>query len=178
MPPKFDGPIRLDERFLTTLDVTALTGVPRKHIENWSVPRGRAAQPVLRLGDRSGPRIRYDLLEAMQYAVMHDLISRVPLSPSIASNAAKLVARYVAEHSPADADGRPLADVNAIPRTLAFAMIMQDDDAQVGLIDPVRSGYMAYSGPYSRAHVVIPIAALVGHVLERLLHIVTSKVRA
>ena len=161
-----EHPIRLDEPRFTTSQIVRLSGCSDKSIRNWT------DRNIVSLGERHFTgRVVYSLLDAIRLAVMHDLTTRVPMKPTDAAGAAELLARYVAEHSPHDDAGHPVADVNAIPRGLAYAMIFgADGKPLVGLVNPDQpGGYADFRGTWGRAHIVLPIAAIVADVLYNLL---------
>ena len=166
---RFDTPPRLDDRRFDTGWLVKLSGVPLKDLENW---QGRR---LLSIGDRlpTGRRM-YSLLDAIQLAAMHGLTRRVPIGPSNAAGAAEVLARYVADNSPRDAAGRPLADYNAIPRSLAYVLAVMDGEWRIDRVS-LSGGYANFAGPWGRAHVVLPIAELVADVLTRLLELVNGQ---
>ena len=165
---RFDGPVLLDERRFGTGEVVRLSGVAEKQIANWH------ARDVLRLGELHFTKRRvYSLLDAIQFAVMADLTQRVPLKPSDAKAAAEYLARYVVEQAPRDAGGRPIADPNAIPRSFAFGLYAVDGVMCVEEVDSTRPGaHVMAQVRWGRAHILLPVAALVGDVIYRLLELV------
>jgi hypothetical protein len=168
MARRYDHAISLDERTYTTAEVAFLSGVAEKNIRNWTAP----ARNVLQVGERHFTgRVVFSLLDAVRLAAMHDLTVRVPLKPSDAAGAAEVLVRYVAEHSPKDGAGHPVADPSAINRTLAFALAYVEGEPHVGLVDSDSD----FRGQWGRAHVVLPIAAIVAGVLSRLLDLATRE---
>ena len=170
MVHRFDTPPRLDDRRFDSAELEKLSGVTRKDSDNW---QGRK---LIVLGDRlpTGRRV-YSLLDAIQLATLHGLTRRVPIGPTAAAKAATVLARYVAEQAPRDADGHPLADFNAIPRSLAYVLAMRDGEWFLDRVSLSR-GYANFAGPWGRAHIVLPIAELVADVLSRLLELVHAQV--
>jgi hypothetical protein len=160
----FDGPVRLDDYRFTLVEAAALANVPDGSVRNW------IKREVLQVGQLhfTGRHI-FSLLDAVRLAAMHDLTIRVPLLPSDAVQAAEFLVREVVKRMPTDADGRPIADPNAIEPAIAVALAVVDGEMNVGLIDPTMPGYAAWNGSWGRAHVVVPIKALVADVLFRLL---------
>jgi hypothetical protein len=155
--------IRLDEPRFTMAEAARISGVPLSSIRNWQV-RGTLRAGVPHFTGRH----RYSLAGAVRLAAMHDLTIRVPLRPADAVGAAELVVRRVLQLAPRDADGYPLTDLSSISRSEALVLAVIDGEMHVGLVDAAQpGGYVDFSEQWARAHVVVPIAALLAAVLFR-----------
>lgn len=156
----------MDDRAFTTAEIVAVSGVPEKSITNWT------GRKLLAVGERhfTGRRL-FSVEDAIRLAAMHDLTVRVPIGPTDVAQAAEVIVRQVIKHAPRDAAGHPLFTLDAVPATVALALAVEDGLTCVGLIDPTQPGYAVWPGPWARAHVVVPIAAMLMDVSYRLIEL-------
>jgi Helix-turn-helix domain len=159
-------PIRLADYLFTTAEACRMSGLPEKSLRNW-LSRGVLPQ----LGARFGDRLMFSLIDVLRFAALHDLTSRVLMPPADAAGVAELAVRQIVNNA---ADG--IADVNAVPATLALAVAWKDGTAHVQLVDPAAPrGYAAWQGEWGRAHVVLPIAGLLANVLWRAIDVLAAR---
>lgn len=153
--------MRLDDRCFTSAKAARLSGVSEKDLENW------AARGTLEVGEKlpSG-RWLFSFLDILALAVMHGLTRRVPIGPRPAVQAAQAVAAYVAAQMPRDAAGSVLCDVTRIPSTQAIVLARTDDEWRCDVV-AIGRGYADRAGPWSAAHIVVPIAELFADVFFR-----------
>ena len=159
-----DNPNHLDPKQLTLAEAADLAGLPETHIRNW------LARGLFHLDEHFTGRLLFSVLDVVRLTAIHDLTERVLLGPTVASQAAELLARHIRERAPRDAIGNALLDLQAIPSSAAFALALIDGETRVALVDPTQpGGYTDLAGPWSRAHVIVPVAALLAHVAARIL---------
>ena len=76
--------------------------------------------------------------------------------------------------APAPAGGL-LLDLKAINPTAAFAFVFEGDELRGDLVHPTRhEGHTFFAGPWGRAHILVPIAAILARVVGRLLEITST----
>jgi len=162
MSTQHTGPLRLKEAWLTLAELAAVCEVPEKDAENW---QGRR---ILDLGERfpNGRRF-YSVLDALKLATMHGLTRRVPIGPTNAARAARVMAEYVLANTPRDDAGRALADFGSIPHTQALALAVINGEWRVDEV-ALGLGYANHAGRWGRAHIVVPIASLAADIIFRL----------
>ena len=165
----FDGPVRLDERQFTLREAAFLADIPLPNVRNW------IDRDIVKAGTNLAGRASLTLLDIAHLMVLHDLTINVPLGPTLAVQAADRVAGYIEAHSPRDAAGGLLLDLKAINPSAAFAFTCENGELRGDLVHPTRhEGHTFFAGPWGRAHILVPIAAILARVVGRLLEITST----
>ena len=153
-------PIYLDEHRFSTAEARALSGISVKALENARLSsRSHVAFGIRGGRGRYGGELRYSLLEVLQLATLHDLTTRVHMRPADAMAVAEILADEVMRRARRDSTGRAIADLTGLPPGLALVVATLDGSPSVETV--VLSRGYADAGPWSRAHIVLPVAELV-----------------
>ncbi len=148
-------PLRLGDYILNSAEVCRLAGISDRTLRNWIL------REVLPAGGRVGGRLAFSLADALRLAAMHDLTARAQVPPAIAVKVAEVAVREIRRRATDD-----LADVNAVPATLALAVAWKDGEPHVQLVDQAQpGGYLAWQGEWGRVHIVLPLSGLLANVL-------------
>ena len=158
---RFDGPIYLDKPSFTFTELAFLGELPEPLIRRWYA-RGMLIPQRHLYG-----RLLLTPLDALRLAVMRDLTEVVPLGPTVASQAAEAICRYVRETSPRTDEGAFL-DLQAINPAMVFSFAYRSGEMGVDLLD-MRPGWTLPA-----ARVIVSPAELLARVSYRLLQLAAA----
>ena len=154
-------PILLDDPRFSTAEAVKLSGISPAQLSNGRM----STRAYITFGARGvgrgryGGEMLYSVLDVLRLAALHDLTTRVHMHPADAAAVAEILADEVMRRARRDSTGRAIADLTSLPPGLALVVATLDGEPSIETV--VLDGKHADAGPWSRAHIVLPVAELV-----------------
>jgi DNA-binding transcriptional MerR regulator len=171
-----DTPIHLEEYQFTVADVAFLSGVPQKTIRNW------LTREILKVGKKHFlGRWTFNFLDVVRLRTMYDLAVRLAVPLDTAAIAAEHVAKLAMDTTKRDArTGKLLDDRDGYRPNVNLLLSMDHQGKWHALVADIKEPGRYYPptyeevqsspshAPLRRAHLVVPVYAIVRDVMEGL----------